>query len=437
MRRHAWVLLGFGLLSAPLVGPAGAAEVKEEKVDGYLEWRLDDVLVADGQRIRVAPTTKFKGKGEAKAVSSIPLGYELKAKGLRDDLGFLVARELEAKPNGSAMFEGEVKSATDAAEQRSVQAGRFLEGEGWSPRAWDASTTTAPRSSARGASSTTSPPLPGSRRLPRLRHRQQGVERLRHGQLLHLRLHRSPEGHGRRRAGHRARPRDGACDPRAHEAAVQEADVDPARRDRPGGSGGSRHRQRQGAGGHPARHPLRRHRAHQRLRPRPRGPGRPGGPALRLRRGVRHHQGTAPLDPLRQEVRGVSQGGQLLLQRSLALLGAGGQPREAAPLQLPRGAEEGRALTDPGRRPGVVHQRGHRPGPPLAGSGDLPRPHRCRRLRRRGHGAQGDQARHDHCRRLRLLGRPREQLAFGGQTKWVYPSLSVIFEGGRVKEVRF
>jgi hypothetical protein len=37
----------------------------------------------------------------------------------------------------------------------------------------------------------------------------------------------------------------------------------------------------------------------------------------------------------------------------------------------------------------------------------------------------------------RLLGRPREQLAFGSQTKWVYPSLSVIFEAGRVKEVRF
>jgi hypothetical protein len=37
----------------------------------------------------------------------------------------------------------------------------------------------------------------------------------------------------------------------------------------------------------------------------------------------------------------------------------------------------------------------------------------------------------------RLLGAPKEQLAFGSQTKWVYPSLSVIFEGGKVKEVRF
>jgi hypothetical protein len=37
----------------------------------------------------------------------------------------------------------------------------------------------------------------------------------------------------------------------------------------------------------------------------------------------------------------------------------------------------------------------------------------------------------------RLLGAPREQLSFGNQTKWVYPSLSVIFEAGKVKEVRF
>jgi Zn-dependent protease with chaperone function len=127
MTRQAWALL---LIAA--LGPSGAraAEPKEEKVDGYLEWREGDVLVADGQRVRVVPTTKFKGKGEAKSVASIPLGYELKAKGLRDEGGLLVARELEAKPNGSAMFEGDVKAATDAAEQRSVQAGRFLEGDG-------------------------------------------------------------------------------------------------------------------------------------------------------------------------------------------------------------------------------------------------------------------------------------------------------------------
>ena len=130
MRRQACTFI---LLAA--LGPAAhAAAPKEDKVDGYLEWRLGDVLVADGQKIRATPTTKFKGKGDAKDLASIPMGYEVKAKGLRDDAGVLVARELEAKPNGSAMFEGDVRSATDAAEQRSVQAGRFLEGEGASAR---------------------------------------------------------------------------------------------------------------------------------------------------------------------------------------------------------------------------------------------------------------------------------------------------------------
>jgi Zn-dependent protease with chaperone function len=128
MRRQACLFI---LLAA--VGPgvhAAAPAPKEEKVDGYLEWRMDDVLIADGQKVRATPTTKFKGKGDAKDLTSIPLGYEIKAKGLRDEEGVLIARELEAKPNGSAMFEGDVKSATDAAEQRSVQAGRFLDGEG-------------------------------------------------------------------------------------------------------------------------------------------------------------------------------------------------------------------------------------------------------------------------------------------------------------------
>jgi Zn-dependent protease with chaperone function len=123
MKQNALALL---LLMA-LHPAAAAAQAKEEKVDGYLEWRQDDVLIADGQKVRVSPTTKLKGK--VKDASAIPMGYELKAKGLRDEAGILVARELEAKPNASALFENDVKAATDQAEQRSVSAGRFLESE--------------------------------------------------------------------------------------------------------------------------------------------------------------------------------------------------------------------------------------------------------------------------------------------------------------------
>ena len=83
MRRQASLLL----LALALGPVAHAADDEEEKVDGYLEWRQGDFLIADGQKVRVSSATKFKGKGEAKDVASIPLGYELKAKGVRGDDG--------------------------------------------------------------------------------------------------------------------------------------------------------------------------------------------------------------------------------------------------------------------------------------------------------------------------------------------------------------
>ena len=101
-----------------------------EKVDGYAEYRLGDCIVADAQRVCPAAGLKFKGEGEAKSFASVPLGYELKAKGTRRTDGTLLAREVEAKPNGSALFEGEIKSATDKAEAQAREKGRFIEGDG-------------------------------------------------------------------------------------------------------------------------------------------------------------------------------------------------------------------------------------------------------------------------------------------------------------------
>ena len=87
-------------------------------------------IVADAQRVCPAPGLKFKGEGEAKSFGDVPLGYELKAKGTRRADGTLLAREVEAKPNGSAMFEGDIRSATDQAEAQARAKGRFTEGEG-------------------------------------------------------------------------------------------------------------------------------------------------------------------------------------------------------------------------------------------------------------------------------------------------------------------
>ena len=119
------VVLGSLALAAEDEADAG----RGEKVDGYAEWRLGDCLVADAQRVCPAPGFRFKGEGEAKDFASIPLGYELKAKGKRRPDGSLLAREIEAKPNGSAMFEGDVRAATDQAERQARQSGRFGEGK--------------------------------------------------------------------------------------------------------------------------------------------------------------------------------------------------------------------------------------------------------------------------------------------------------------------
>jgi Zn-dependent protease with chaperone function len=117
--------LTLGLGTSGLFGQDGEEGGRGEKVDGYAEWHVDGCLIADAQRICPAPGMKFKGQAEAKSFGSIPLGYELKAKGTRRADGTLLAREVEAKPNGSALFEGEVRSATDQAEAQVRRAGYF------------------------------------------------------------------------------------------------------------------------------------------------------------------------------------------------------------------------------------------------------------------------------------------------------------------------
>ena len=127
MSRWGSAILGLALLSPAVPAGAEAPQAKEEKVQGYAEWRQGEVLVVDGQRVRLAHGGKFKGKDEAKSFAEIPLGYEVEAKGQREASGLLVAREVEAKPNGSALFEKEVRSATDEAESDARRAGAFLQ----------------------------------------------------------------------------------------------------------------------------------------------------------------------------------------------------------------------------------------------------------------------------------------------------------------------
>src|SRR5262245_8182759 len=122
MKRLAWVLA-----LAILPGTAFSAETKgkQEKADGYLEYRDGAALVVDGQKVVIGPSTKLELKEDAKDVGSIPLGYEVKVKGTRRPDGSLLATNLEAKPNGSALFEKDVRRMTDQAESEFKRLGRY------------------------------------------------------------------------------------------------------------------------------------------------------------------------------------------------------------------------------------------------------------------------------------------------------------------------
>jgi Zn-dependent protease with chaperone function len=120
-----------GTVALALALGASALAAANETADGYAEWREGPCLIVDGQKVCPAPDLKLEGRGDARSWAEIPLGYEVKVKrAVRLADGSLLAREVAAQPNGGALFESEVRAATDAMEAASRKAGRFTEGEG-------------------------------------------------------------------------------------------------------------------------------------------------------------------------------------------------------------------------------------------------------------------------------------------------------------------
>ena len=119
-------------LSLAAVSAAHAADkdkVKGDKVKhtGYLEFRKPTFLIVDAQRVQVTSKTKFKGTGRAKSLESIPMGYELKVRGVRVADGTIVADQIEAEPNRTGSAEKEILAGSDQAEQAWVQAKKVYE----------------------------------------------------------------------------------------------------------------------------------------------------------------------------------------------------------------------------------------------------------------------------------------------------------------------
>lgn len=86
------------------------------KLDAYAEWRHDDVLVVDGQRVRVNDATKWKGK--YRDLDDVPLGDEVRVQGTRQSDGTVLAREIDVRENGeNALFEDDVRKGTTELEE--------------------------------------------------------------------------------------------------------------------------------------------------------------------------------------------------------------------------------------------------------------------------------------------------------------------------------
>lgn len=118
------------LFALALLLPLPAAAQKEparESLDGYAEWRRGDLLIVDGQRVRLSAAGKFKGHDDVKAFAQVRLGDEVRVRGRRAADGVLIADEVEAKPNGNALFESDLKSAFDGMEQKYLAERRMYE----------------------------------------------------------------------------------------------------------------------------------------------------------------------------------------------------------------------------------------------------------------------------------------------------------------------
>jgi predicted Zn-dependent protease len=122
-------VLAAAVLGLSFSTPARAVDEpsKEARLDGYAEWRRGETLIVDGQRVRASAQLRFKGDGQARGFRSIPLGYEVRVRGARLIDGTVLAREVEARANGDALFEGNLRSAFDEMEKQYVRRGRMYD----------------------------------------------------------------------------------------------------------------------------------------------------------------------------------------------------------------------------------------------------------------------------------------------------------------------
>jgi Zn-dependent protease with chaperone function len=118
------------VLSTPASVDASAASGSSTlELRGYAEYHHPGVLIVDGQRVVANEKTKIEVDtlGRARSLDEVPLGFEVKVEGQRQRDGSVLAKKIEAKPNGMAMFEADVLAATNQVERTWVEAGEVYE----------------------------------------------------------------------------------------------------------------------------------------------------------------------------------------------------------------------------------------------------------------------------------------------------------------------
>ena len=117
------VILTVGLT----VNFASVSAQETMRLSSYAEWRRPGELIVDGQRIRADQRTKWKGKFTR--IDDVPLGFEVRVEGSRQADGAFLAREIDVRPNGAALFEAEVQQGTNELEGLWLRAGTAFEAD--------------------------------------------------------------------------------------------------------------------------------------------------------------------------------------------------------------------------------------------------------------------------------------------------------------------
>ena len=110
------MMLLAGVIAIGLIAGTGvsAQDPASVKLDGYAEWKEPGIIIVDCQRVTADQSTKWHGKYSS--VDAVPVGYEVRATCVRQPNGTVLARDIDVRPNGNALFESEVQQGTNELE---------------------------------------------------------------------------------------------------------------------------------------------------------------------------------------------------------------------------------------------------------------------------------------------------------------------------------